>query len=235
MPDQGGRTGGLAERPILTIAEVYALADAVGQRYQALVLLAMFSSLRWGELGALRRCDLDLDARTVRVVRQLAEVRGGGFAFGPPKSRAGTRVVPIPTVIVPIIRWHLSCFAQPGEEGLVFTSPGASPLHHSNFRVRVWLPALKAAGLTGLHFHDLRHTGNTLAATAGATLGELMDRMGHDSERAAMIYLHGSDARQHEIADTLSKLTLAELKRRKRGPGGKSSGTQRARGRKNAS
>jgi len=47
-----------------------------------------------------------------------------------------------------------------------------------------------------------------------------------------MIYLHGSDARQHEIADTLSKLTLAELKRRKRGPGGKSSGTQRARGRK---
>ncbi len=55
----------------------------------------------------------------------------------------------------------------------------------------MWLPALKAAGLSGLHFHDLRHTGNTLAATAGATLRELMDRMGHDSERAAMIYLHG--------------------------------------------
>jgi integrase len=133
--------------------------------------------------------------------------------------------VPIPTVIVPVIRWHLSCFAQPREEGLVFTSPGASPLHHSNFRVRVWLPALKAAGLSGLHFHDLRHTGNTLAATAGATLRELMDRMGHDSERAAMIYLHPSDARQHEIADTLSKLTLAELKRRKSGPRGKSTGT----------
>ena len=90
----------------------------------------------------------------MRVVRQLAEVRGGGFAFRLPKSRAGTRVVPIPTVIVPIIRWHLSCFAQPGEEGLVFTSPGASPLHHSNFRVRVWLPALKAARLTGLHLRS---------------------------------------------------------------------------------
>ena len=98
-----------------------------------------------------------------------------------------------------------------------------SPLHHSNFRVRVWLPALKSAGLAGLHFRDLRHTGNTLAATAGATLREVMDRMGHDSERAAMTYLHGSDARQHEIADTLSKLTLAELKRYRRGPGGKSS------------
>ena len=108
----------------------------------------------------------------------------------------------------------------------LLTSPGSSPLHHSNFRVRVWLPAIKAAGLSGLHFHDLRHTGNTLAAVAGATLRELMDRMGHDSERAAMIYLHGSEARQHEIADTLSKLTLAELK----GARGARAGSQRARG-----
>jgi integrase len=75
------------ERPTLTIAQVYALADAVGQRYRALVLLAMFSSLRWSELGGLRRCDVDLAARTVRVTRQLVVVRGGGFAFRPPKSR----------------------------------------------------------------------------------------------------------------------------------------------------
>jgi len=227
------------ERPTLTIAQVYALADAIDQRYRALVLLAMFSSLRWGELGALRRCDIDLAARTVRVTRQLAEVRGGGFAFGPPKSEAGTRVVTIPEVIIAVIQWHLSCFALPGDEGLVFTSPAGRPLHHTNFRRRVWLKALTAAGLPELHFHDLRHSGNTLAASAGATLRELMDRMGHDSERAAMIYLHGSDARQHEIADSLSKLAREELKRGSKGTGrqasGKRSGTQRARNRKQAS
>jgi integrase len=121
----------------------------------------------------------------------------------------------------------------------VFTSPTGMPLHHSNFRRRVWLPALKAAGLPAIHFHDLRHTGNTLAASAGATLRELMDRMGHDSERAAMVYLHGSDERQHQIADTLSKLTRDELKRGgKRQDGqaaGKRSGTQRARNRNRAS
>lgn len=110
------------ERPTLTIAQAYALAEAIGQRYRALVLLAMFSSLRWGELGALRRCDIDLAARTVRVSRQLAEARGGGFAFGPPESEAGTRVVTIPEVIIPVVQWHLSCFAQPGNDGLVFTS-----------------------------------------------------------------------------------------------------------------
>src|ERR1019366_5098899 len=83
------------------------------------------------------------------------------------------------------------------------------------------------------HFHDLRHSGNTLAAGAGATLRELMDRMGHESERAAMIYLHGSDARQHQIADSLSKLAREELKRGSKRPGGQASGarsgTQRAR------
>jgi integrase len=221
---------------VLTIAQVYALANAVGQRYQALVLLAMFSSLRWGELAGLRRCDVDLEARTVRVFRQLTEVRGRGIEFGPPKSKAGRRTVPIPALIIPVIRWHLSCFAQDGDEGLVFTSPRGMPLRHSQFRQRVWVPALATAGLSGVHFHNLRHTGNTLAANAGATLRELMDRMGHDSERAAMIYLHGSDARQQAIADTLGKLARDELKRdgtRVSGP--RRSGTQRARKRPEAS
>jgi integrase len=153
------------ERPTLTITQVYALAEAVHQRYRALVLLAMFSSLRWSELGGLRRCDVDLAARTVRVTRQIAQVRGGGFAFGPPKSRAGKRVVPIPDLIIPVIQWHLACFAEDGDEGLVFTSPTGMPLHHSNFRRRVGVPALTSAGLPAIHFHDLRHTGNTLAAS----------------------------------------------------------------------
>jgi integrase len=236
---KGGGQEKSPERPTLTISQVYALAEAIDQRYRALVLLAMFSSLRWGELAALRRCDIDLDARTVRVVRQLAEPRGGGFAFSPPKSAAGRRVVPIPEVIIPVVRWHLSCFAQEGDEGLVFTSPAGRPLHHTNFRRRVWVRALDAAGPAELHFHDLRHSGNTLAASAGATLRELMDRMGHDSERAAMIYLHGSDARQQEIADSLSRFAREELQRGINRKGGeasrKRSGTQRARRPKRAS
>jgi integrase len=162
-----------------------------------------------GELGGLRRCDIDLAACTVRVIRQLAEVRGGGFAFGPPKSAAGTRVVTIPEVIIPVVQWHLTCFAKQDDD-------------------------------EGLAFHDLRHTGNTLAGLAGgATLRELMDRMGHDSQRAAMVYLHGSDERQQQIADTLSKLTREELKRGSNRPNGqatgKRSGTQRARNRERAS
>ena len=65
-----------------------------------------------------------------------------------------------------------------------------------------------------------------------------MERMGHDSERAALIYLHSSDARQRQIADTLSKLATAELKRATRRQDGRSarrSGTERARNRNRAS
>ena len=111
----------------------------------------------------------------------------------------------------------------------MFTSPSGQPLQHENFRCRYWLPALKQAGLADLHFHDLRHTGNTLAATAGATLRELMDRMGHDSERAALIYLHGSDARQQAIADTLSQLARDELNRAKQPSPAGLPGSHRAR------
>jgi len=128
---------------------------------------------------------------------------------------------------------HLAAFASPGDDALIFTSPTGAPLRHGNFRSRYWLPALVRCGLTTIHFHDLRHTGNTLTAGTGATLRELMDRMGHSSTRAALIYLYGSDARQREIAASLGKLAGKELKGRRRAsrkaPNGEASGTQRAR------
>jgi integrase len=209
---RGGGQEKSPERPVLTIAQVGVLADAAGPRNRALILLAVFGSLRWGELAALCRCDIDVQARTIRVTRQLSEQPGGGFTFGPPKSEAGVRAVAIPEVIMPDLALHVMTYAAPGDDGLLFTSPGGGPLRHTNFRRRVWLPALQKAGLPPIHFHDLRHTGNTLSANAGANLRELMDRMGHSSPRAALIYLHGSDERQQVIAAALSKRAAAELK-----------------------
>jgi len=151
-----------AERPVLTVPQVYALAAATDERYRALVLLAAFSSLRWGELAALRRSDIDIQARTVRVARQLNERDGGGFAFGPPKSEAGQRIMAIPELVTPDLAAHVMTYTRPGDDGLVFTSPASGPLRHTNFRRRFWVPALAAAGLPAMHFHDLRHTGNML-------------------------------------------------------------------------
>ena len=217
------------ERPVLTVTQVYALADAVGLRYRALVLLAAFTSLRWAELAALRPEDIDLDARTVRVTRQLY-YHQAGYSFRPPKSRAGVRVVDFSELIVPDMRKHLDWL--PASAALIFASSTGSPLAHPNFRRRVWLPALAAVGLEGVHFHDLRHTGNQLTANAGANLRELMARMGQDSERAALIYQHSSRERQRALADAVGESARAELAKSKKLKAGKPSGTRVARNRR---
>jgi integrase len=95
------------------------------------------------------------------------------------------RVVTIPSLIIPELRAHIERFAQHGDDGLLFTSSTGKPLRNSNFRGRMRLAAVEAAGLPGLHFHDLPHTGNAFAAGTGANLRELMERMGHSSARAA--------------------------------------------------
>jgi integrase len=106
---------------------------------------------------------------------------------------------------------HLERFVPDGDEALVFTSPMGTPLRHSNFYRRVWMPTLAKAGLPGIHFHDPRHAGNSLTADAGASLRELMDRMGHSSTRAALIYLHSSDERQRMLAAAIGRAVSAVL------------------------
>jgi excisionase family DNA binding protein len=178
---KGGGAENAPERPILSIAEVYALADTIEPRFRALVLLTVFADLRWGEAVALRRKDLDLDARLVRIERTLVEVAGSPLDFGPPKTDAGTRRLPVPEVIVDELRAHLEQYAQAGEEGLIFVGAKGAMLRHGGFR-RIWGRALAEVGLKGFRFHDLRHTGSTLAAIASATLPELKERMGSRSD-----------------------------------------------------
>lgn len=136
---------------------------------------------------------------------------GDGHSFGPPKSAAGRRTVIIPAAIIPDLQHHLDELPASGVNKLIFTAPGGKPLHHGNFRRRVWLPATTSAGLPNVHLHDLRHAGNTFSADAGANLRELMERMGHSTTRAALIYLHGGDQRHRVIADAVSDIIQAAL------------------------
>jgi integrase len=131
--------------------------------------------------------------------------------FGPPKSDAGRRVVVILPLILPDVRAHLADIAASAPEVVVFTSPAGKLLRHPNFRRGVWLPALAVTGLTGVHFHDLRHAGNHMVASAGASLRELMDRMGHSSPRAALIYQHSTDERQRALAEAVARQAEAAL------------------------
>lgn len=205
------------ERPTLTLAQVFDLADRMPRRFRVLILLATFGCLRWGEVTALRRVDLDLDATTVRVRRAFSQQRGKGLVLGPPKSRAGVRTVSFPQAIVPDIQGHLADFVDDDPTALLFTGPsdGHPPLRRNNFRKLVrWEAAVTAVGAPGLHFHDLRHTGNTEAARTGASTKDLMVRMGHDSPSAALKYQHATNQADRAIADALS-VAVAALKGQK--------------------
>jgi len=211
------------ERPVLSVAEVYRLADAIEPRYRALILLATFGNLRWGELAGLRRRNLDLNNRIVRVVETVYEL--DRLVKGMPKSEASTRKITLPELIMPELRRHLETFTPPGPDAFVFVHAKGGQLRRSNFS-KPWARALGKASLpSGVHVHDLRHTGNTLTAEAGASLAELMSRMGHSSTRAASVYLHAREDRDQQLAATLHKMVRRELKRSARARNANRSGT----------
>ncbi len=135
----------------------------------------------------------------------LVELQNGQVVFGPPKSEAGLRTVTIPNAIQHEIRAHLATYVAEDSDAFVFTGAKGAVLRRANFQRAVnWTKTVAEIGLPGFHFHDLRHTGNTLAAGTGASLADLMARMGHGSARAAMIYQHATRQRDKSIADALS-------------------------------
>lgn len=145
------------EQRYLTAAEVAALAEAIDPRFRALVLTAAYGGLRFGELAALRRERVDALRGRVLVAETLVDINGE-LTFGPTKTRKGWRAVPLPRSISREVAAHLERWTPPAGDALLFTGQFDQPLRRSGFRRNWWMPAVAAAGLEGLRFHDLRHT-----------------------------------------------------------------------------
>lgn len=187
-----------------TLDELATIAENMPPRYRCMVLLASWTALRFGELTELRRRDLDLDRAVIRVTRAVSWPDGKPVV-GSPKSDAGVRDVFIPPHLVPALRAHLAEHAQPGPDGLLFPNTDGNHMHHGSL-YKVFKPARAAAGRPDLSWHGLRHTGATMAAQQGATLAELMDRLGHSTVTAALRYQHAASDRQAELARRLSAM-----------------------------
>lgn len=193
------------ERPIATAAQVAELIEATTPRYRAAVSLAAWCGLRRGEVCALLTDDVDLSALEVRVHQNWAELLESPEKWlKSPKSRAGKRTVTIPPHIVPILREHRDTWAGPqffnvGRDGRPMSG---------NTLYQAFVRARDRVGVE-LTFHDLRHTGQSLAAAAGANLADLKKRLGHSTTAASMRYLHAVEGRDRQIADALSNLAFA--------------------------
>jgi len=188
------------ERALVALEAALALADAIAPRYRGLVLLAMGTGLRLGELLGLTRADVDLLHHRVFVTKQRQELSKAGIVLRPPKTEAGVRSPQFPKLLVPEIQAHLNSFVGPAPDSPLFPGPQGGLRRATVYRA--WHRALDAAGIPGhVKPHDLRHLSNTLAAQVpGVTIRDLMVRMGHRSERAALRYLHASDTADSAMA-----------------------------------
>jgi integrase len=204
-----------------SLPELETLTNSMPAQYAAMVLLASWCALRFGELTELRRKDVELTTHTERsangtdlVVREgvvhveRAVVRvGDGYEVTTPKSDAGTRDVAIPPHLVPVIEDHLRTHVEARADALLFPAKHGGHLAPATLYRRFYT-AREAANRPDLRFHDLRHSGAVLAAQTGATLAELMARLGHSTPAAAMRYQHAAQGRDRQIAAALSKIAL---------------------------
>lgn len=229
IPANPCRIKGAGKAPVkhrvemVTSEQLAKLHEAMPERYRLTVLLGVWCTLRIGEILELRRGDVTIthtkakDGMPVVVgvihVRRSVQHIEGQAVIDTPKTAAGAREVHVPPALIPDLETHLALHTQPGRMGLLFPSGTGNPLHHRTFG-NWWNKARIAAGRPNLRFHDLRHTGATMAAQSGATLKELMDRLGHTTPKAALVYQHTAADRDQLIADRLSERMSSEVERR---------------------
>lgn len=199
------------ERQVKTASpeDLALIVEALPERVQPMILLSMWCALRFGEVAELRRRDVDLTAGVLHVHRAVVRLDGVEIV-DTPKSDAGIRDVAIPPHILPLITEHLAQHVGAGADALIFPHHLGTAKHwtHGMF-YKVWIVARDAAGRPDLRLHDLRHTGAVLAAQSGATLAELMARLGHSTPAAAMRYQHAAEGRDALLAQRLSNLAEA--------------------------
>lgn len=203
-----GNTKRASKTEPATLDELAVIVQTVPARYKLMMLLAAWCALRFGELTELRGHDIDTKSGVIKVRRGVTWVDGEAVV-GKPKSDAGVRDVAIPPHLLPAVREHLLRFGV-GRHGLLFPAARDADAHmRPGTLYKVFYPAREAAARPDLRFHDLRHTGAVLAASTGATLAELMARLGHSTPAAAMRYQHAAKGRDAEIAALLSKIAEA--------------------------
>lgn len=207
------RNGGVErskERSIPTLDEYQELHQALPDHLAAVAAVASIGALRKGEIFGLQRRHIDLAQKTLRVEQALQEVTGEGAVLTDPKTFSSNRVVALPDYLVSILTEHLARHTGNSPDSFVFTNTRGGPVRGTVW-TKAWQEARDETGQPDVRLHDLRHLGGTITAQTGATLKEIMERLGHSTVVAAMRYQHVAENRAAEIASRLDTKLNAEL------------------------
>jgi integrase len=191
------------ERTVATPAEVQQLSKLMPPQFAAAVILASWSGLRFGEMFALARRHVNLDEHTVTVERSLLFLADQPVGFGSPKTAKSNRTVALPAFVVEALAEHLETRVSPSPEALLFAWHDGSPLTYARIS-GMFRRARAVIGRDELTWHDLRHTGASLAYSVGSSVVDVQARLGHATMRAASIYAHASGERDRMLAKRLN-------------------------------
>jgi integrase len=187
------------------------LRDIADDRLVNLYHLILSTGMRRGEAIGLRWDDVDLDGRCLSVVQQITEVHGRGIV-GTPKTKRGTRLIPIDDDTVAILRRHQemqdverSAWGPAwNDAGLVFTREDGRALR-PEYATRHFQALAQQSGLPAIRLHDLRHTNASLALEAGVEMKVVSDRLGHSQiSVTADLYTHVSRSLGNAAAEQIA-------------------------------
>jgi integrase len=192
------------EQRFLSPLEVEQLVTAFDPYHQALIYTAVYLGCRWEELAALKRKNLDLLRRQVKIAATIERVGGTYRYVEETKSSASRRTLRLPDFLVEILARHLEVAA---ESVFVFPARQGGHLRYDNFRLRVWTPAVQRAGLAPLTFQELRHTAAAIMIDQGADPLQVQKRLGHKDIRTTFKhYGHLFPNREDELNEALSRV-----------------------------
>lgn len=184
---------------ILTPPQIKAFLDNVkDQKYRTMFMLAIFTGLRQGELLGLKWADVDWQNKQIHVQRTFNNAR---FFFT--KTKTSNRRVDLgPKVLAELRKWKLAC--PNSKLDLMFPNEVGNPINHNNMVNGYFGPTLKAADLTRIRFHDLRHTYASLLIEQGENVKYIQNQLGHSSPTVTMnVYAHLMKTTNQEAARKL--------------------------------
>lgn len=189
---------------LLSLDELAALTAAMPEKYRLMVTLYAWCAVRFGELTALRKRDINLRDEVIHVERGVTFADGEWHEDTPKSGEGGD--VEIPPHIMQDVKSHIRSLKA---DDLLFPAAGGGYMAKSTFHT-VFNTAKKRIGRPDIRPHDLRHLGSVLAASAGASPAELMERLRHKTAQASQIYWHVAQGRGRQIADRMSELAAEQ-------------------------
>lgn len=220
----GGSSPNKKRTEVASAEQLKIMLATIRPEWRALILIATWCGLRYSEIVALRRSDVDMTKKVIKVRHAVSRSRIEGIGVKEPKSEAGVRDIHIPEHALKGIKTHLQTYVT-GRNGLLFPNGAGEYLAPATFyggrtrkikgkRVKVyspngWYAARAAAGCPEFHFHDLRATGATLMAQLGATEAEIQAFLGDSTPQAAQRYVRAAQSRMKKLAEKMSDLAAA--------------------------